>query len=984
MTISLKIKLNKKKLCLYIIFNSLIFICQKTFSDYVNPFIGTGGHGHTFPGAVLPFGMVQLSPDTRTDNSWDGCSGYHYSDSLIYGFSHTHLSGTGCSDWGDILIMPTMEVPTMDNKKYCSRFTHKKEKATAGFYEVELEKNKIKAELTVTQRVGIHRYTFQKKGKANIIVDLLHRDKTLLCDLKILDSMTICGYRISEAWAKEQHIYFVMKFSKKIDKIEFATNKVFNTINHLNGKPTEGSYLSFNLDESKQLMVKVAISVVSIEGAINNLNAEANHWNFDLYKNNSKLIWNNQLKKIEVEDPKIDKLTIFYTALYHSFIHPSLNMDSDNQYRGRDNKIHTASGFINYSVFSLWDTYRALHPLFTIIETNQTYNFINSFINQYNQSQRLPVWELSSNETNCMIGFHSVSVIADAYNKGIKGFDLELAYNAMKSASNYSALGIPTFNKKGFLEIDDESESVSKSLEYGYDNWCIAQIAKQLDKKEDVDLYLKRSLAYKNLFNKTNGFICPRRNGNWLIPFYPSEINNHFTEGNSWQYSFYAPHDIGGLIKLHGGTKKFENKLDDLFNTNEKTRGRDQADVTGLIGQYAHGNEPSHHMAYLYNFVGKPQKTVSKVHQICNNFYKNSTDGLIGNEDCGQMSAWYVFSSIGFYPVCPGSINYIIGKPIFNKIKINLENGNTFLITSNPTPNKTEISEVILNKISSYKSSINHFSIINGGSLEFNFTNKTNKEINYGKIDSTYLSSIVSDITNVVAPIIESSSQVIKDSVKISIVNNEPSNQIHFTTDGKKPTKNSTLFSKPFFIDTNCVIKAISFSINDSSSETVSRFYKLKYNYIINIASKANSQYTADGPQSLIDGIIGEKDWQKGYWLGYQNQDFECTLDLKEKKEINYLSINCLQDTRSWIVFPSKVNFYTSNDGITYQLIDEEINLTEANSYEIKLQKFEKKFINKISTRYLKIIAKNYGKLPDWHIGKGGDAFIFVDEIEIK
>jgi predicted alpha-1,2-mannosidase len=967
-----------------VIFVFSLKVSSQNYNQYVNPFIGTGGHGHTFPGPVLPFGMVQLGPDTRIDGSWDGCGGYHYSDSIIYGFSHTHLSGTGVSDWGDILLMPTIGTPTWDNTIYSSKFSHKNEKASAGSYEVVLEDDNIKAELTATLRAGIHRYTFPKTNEANVIFDLLHRDKTLTSNVTIIDSVTVGGYRISEGWAKEQQIFFIMRFSKPFKKMQFILKKAF--VDHLNVKKKEkasGAYFQFDQTDEKPLLVKVAISSVSLEGALKNLESEAKHWDFEKYKKDAENKWNEQLKKIEVSDNNKDKLTVFYTALYHCFIHPSLNMDVDGQYRGRDGQVHIATDFENYSVFSLWDTYRALHPLFTIIERKRTSDFINTFLGQYKASGRLPMWELSGNETNCMIGFHSVSVIADAMAKGILGFDSLLAFNAAKAASTYSSWGIPTFNKKGFLQVDDESESVSKSLEYGYDNWCIAQMAKKLNKKEDYNQHLKLSLAYKNIFDASTGFMRPRKNGNWLSPFYANEINNHFTEGNSWHYSFYVPQDVEGLITLHGGKQKFENKLDELFSTSEKTRGREQSDVTGLIGQYAQGNEPSHHMAYLYNFVEQPQKTVARVHQICNDFYKNSPDGLIGNEDCGQMSAWYVFSAMGFYPVCPGSTQYVLGAPVFNKIKINLENGKTFIIT-NETKENEVISGYTLNNKTQIRSVIDHTVISNGGQMNFLYSAISDKNNKYGK-GSEIPTSSITGINIIPAPIISSSAQVFKEKMEVSIMAiNTNASKIYFTIDGSEPTKLSQLYSNPFVVATNCTVKAKVFFNNESSVVTEANYFKLKYNYDVDLISRSNAQYSADGSQSLIDGVNGDIDWRKGNWLGFQSQDFECIVDLKAEKEINYLSLNCLQDTRSWIVFPKTVYFYGSIDNKNYSLIDSVEHMTSADDFKIQTHKFEKKFETKVNFKYIKIVAKNFGKLPEWHEGKGEDAFIFVDELEIN
>ncbi len=956
---------------------------QTNLSQYVDPFIGTGGHGHTFPGAVLPFGMVQLSPDTRIDGSWDGCGGYHYSDSIIYGFSHTHLSGTGVSDWGDILITPTVGKPSWDNKIYSSKFNHTNEAASPGYYAVRLQ-DEIKAELTTTLRTGIHRYTFPTTKEANIILDLVHRDKRLSSQLEIIDSVTVGGYRMSEAWAKNQEIYFVIRFSQPFKKTEFIFQNSFRDPVSFKkkGKSAQGAYFQFDVAQEKPLVVKVGISSVSMEGALKNLEAEAKHWDFDKYKLDAQNIWNEQLKKIEVKDKEEDpnKLRIFYTALYHTSIHPSLNMDVDNQYRGRDGQIHIAKGFTNYSVFSLWDTYRALHPLFTIIERKRTADFINTFLVQYQQGGRLPMWELSGNETDCMIGFHSVSVIADAMAKGIKGFDNNLAYLAAKSAASYTATGIPIFNKKGFLQIDDESESVSKTLEYGYDNWCIAQIAGMLNKKEEQKKQLPLSQAYKNVFDASTGNMRPRKNGNWLSPFYASEINNHFTEGNSWQYSFYTPHDIKGLIELHCGKQKFENKLDELFMTEEKLKGREQSDVTGLIGQYAHGNEPSHHMAYLYNYVGKPQKTIQIIRQISQKFYKATPDGLIGNEDCGQMSAWYVFSAMGMYPVCPGTTQYMLGAPLFNEVKINLENGKSFTVT-NMREKEMIISGYTLNGKKENHSSIDHNSIMNGGKMNFNYSQPTDITNKYG-VNETATSVNVSIIP---APLIISTAQVFKDKaeIKIEALNSNAGN-IFYTLDGSDPTITSKLYATPFFIDKNCKIKAKVFAAKESGAVTEANFFKLKYDYDITIISKPNPQYAADGPQTLIDGITADVDWRKGNWLGFQYQDFECLVDLRKITSLDHFSLECLQDSRSWIIYPGSVSYFGSMDGKIYESIASIDNQIKADDYNLQLQRFEKKLPYKVNYRYVKIVAKNFGKLPEWHPGKGDEAFIFVNELEIN
>ncbi len=953
------------------------------YASFVNPFIGTGGHGHTFPGPVSPFGMVQLSPDTRIDGSWDGCSGYHYSDSIIYGFSHTHLSGTGVSDWGDILLTPSNKLMGGDSRKYASTFSHKSETASAGTYSVKLN-NGIQVKLTTTPRTGIHEYRFTGK-QAFLFLDLLHRDKLLKGFVQQKDSFTVVGFRISSAWAKEQYCYYTIKFSKPIKKMLYSTSRNLTEILSIKKKEfPEGALFEFNNSDSIPLMVKVSISNVDEEGATKNLNKEAPHWDFEKYKENAIEDWSTQLSKIKIAEDDKDKKTIFYTALYHSFIHPSLDMDVDNRYRGRDNKIYTAEGFTHHNVFSLWDTYRALHPLFTIIETKRTNDFINTFMVQYEQSKRLPVWELSSNETDCMIGYHSVSVITDAYAKGIKGYDARKSLTAMKEAAQYNKFGIKKFYTKRFLEVNDESESVSKSLEYAYDNWCIAQMSKLLNNNSLIPELLKSAQAYKNLFDVSTGFMRPRLNGNWYSPFNPYEINNHYTEGNSWHYSFYVPHDITGLINLHGSDAKFEKKLDELFTTKLKTTGRDQADVTGLIGQYAHGNEPSHHAAFLYHYIGKPEKTMLRVNKILTDFYKNAPDGLIGNDDCGQLSAWYVLSSMGLYQVCPGKPEYVLFQPQYREIEIAQENGKNILIQTEINPNKV-ISEIEVNGVVSKNSFISHDEFINCNKLSYLYKLKTDLSNKYGEAKDNRPNTSLTEYPIVPTPIIKYASKTFNLPQMVSIIPvNTKNYSIGYSINSSYPTRINTIYQKPFLVSTSTQIRAKVYSLADSSEMVTANLFRINPAFLVKTKSIPNSQYTAGGPQSLVDGVYGEKDWRKGDWQGYQKQDFEAVVEIKNPKSVCAVEANFLQDTRSWILFPSEVSFYYSTDGVKFTLLETVKNDIPADNYDVKTKMFSVLLDKPIKVKKLKVVAKNFGTLPEWHEGKGGDAFIFIDEIEIR
>lgn len=968
--------------CFISLFFSSSSIAQTKYAQFVNPFIGTGGAGHTFPGAVVPFGMMQLSPDTRIDGSWEGCGGYHYSDSIIYGFTHTHLSGTGVSDYGDILLMPTLQKNNFKNKTYASKFSHLKEKASAGFYEVTLN-NSVNVKLTATQRVGIHQYTFPKMDTATIILDLLHRDKTLNCSLTIVDSVTVIGSRISEAWANEQYVYFIIKFNKPI--ISKKINVQSLTKGMSEKEKNVGAYFQFDNRDGKPLLIKVGISQTGADGAKLNLETEATHWDFEKYKQAGELSWEKELSKIEIQTKNDEQKIIFYTALYHCFTHPSLAGDVDGKYRGRDLKVHQANGFTPYTVFSLWDTFRGLHPLFTIIQQKCTTDIINTFLQQHKESGRLPMWELSANETNCMIGFHSVSVIADAMTKGITGYDKNALYESMVAASNYTSWSIPTFNKNNFIQIDDESESVSKTLEYAYDNWCIAQVAKKLNKKIDYELYMKRAQAYKNVYDKKTGFMRPRKNGNWLSPFEPREVNNHYTEANSWQYSFFVPQDISGLVKLMGGEKQFEQKLDDLFSAKSETEGRTQADITGLIGQYAHGNEPSHHMVYLYNYVGKPQKTQEKIHQILTEFYKNNPDGLIGNEDCGQMSAWYVLSSMGFYQVCPGKSEYTIGSPLFDNVKIHLENGKVFEISKkNSTSNFQYIQSSSINGKLSNSSVLPHNTIIVGGKLELVMQEKLDEKSLFGKSVLLRPSTNITTKQIIQVPIIITPAKLTDTEKIISIEHPDPKVKLVYTIDGSEPKTTSKVYSGSFTSDSSITIKAKAILNLESSSVTTANAYRKPNNWKVVIQSQYNKQYDAGGDEGIIDGQHATTNWRSGGWQGYQGQDFNCIVDLGKITTIQYVTAEFLQDTRSWILYPKQVSYEISEDGINYKPFGVIENGVAADDYNLQMRTFFNNNHVKTNARYVKIKATNFGKLPDWHQGNGGDAFIFIDEIEVR
>ncbi len=968
--------------------NSTIFAQKKQnraeknnqLTNYVNPFIGTDGHGHTYPGAQAPFGFMQLSPDTRL-TGWDGCSGYHYSDTVIHGFSHTHLSGTGCSDYGDILIMPTSEKSSPAKYAYSSQFSHNNETASPGYYSV-LMKNNILAELTATQRCGMHRYSFPYNTTSRILVDLEHRDEVLDSYLEIVNSKEIRGMRRSKAWAADQHIYFVIRFSKPIINTNIYINDKLQERNKFYNSKSIKAVFDFNSIDKKSLIVKIGISGVDTIGARLNLEKEIPYWNFDEIRNKTKNSWNKELSKIEVESSDVSKKTIFYSSLYHTFLSPNIYNDVDFRYRGRDNKIHKTDGWNYYTVFSLWDTYRALHPLLTVIDRARTLDFIKTFNAQWEQGGLLPMWELSANETDCMIGYHAVSVIADAYSKGINGFDIRKAFQAMKTSAMQDRLGISSMKNYGYISSDVEHESVSKTLEYGYNDWCIAQIAKVLNENDDYKYFIKRAQAYKNIFDSKTGFMRPRSNGGWVSPFLPTEVNNHYTEANSWQYSFYVPHDINGLIELYGGMKNFELKLDELFSTENKLTGRTQADITGLVGQYAHGNEPSHHIAYLYNYVGRADKAQKMVRRLLNEMYSNSPNGLSGNEDCGQMSAWYVMSALGLYSVCPGDNNFSIGSPIFKKVTINLENGKKFVINApKNSENNIYIDSAKLNGINYSKLYIAYNQIYNGGEIKYTMSSIPSK--NFGIKLADIPSTSIKDYHIVTAPIILSKSNTFKDSLIVTIENKSPNCELYYTTDGTKPNANTIKYKNPIVVKEKTTIKVLAINnIDRESNFSEANFYKIPSDVFVKLESVYNPQYSANGAEGLIDGIKGSENWRLGSWQGYQDADFIAIIDYSKIKQFSLFGASFLQDIGSWIAMPKEVQFYGSTDGIEYNLIGLVKPITKVTETKTTIETLE--IFKIISARYIKIIAKNLGNLPEWHISAGEKAFIFVDEVWAK
>ncbi|TXK24931.1 glycoside hydrolase family 92 protein [Pontibacter qinzhouensis] len=710
-----------------------------SLTQYVDPYIGTGFHGHVFMGANVPFGAVQLGP-TNMSEGWDWSSGYHYSDSTIVGFAHTHLSGTGIGDLGDISVMPTtgplklIKGPLKNPELgYYSLFSHEQETAVPGYYTVQLQRYNIKAELTASERVGFHQYTFPASDTSHIIFDLeegIGWDQATDTFIEQVNDSTLAGYRHSKGWAPDQRLYFAAVFSKPMKN--FTSYQVTDTLGTAvaasRGNKIKGA-VSFTTQAGEKIKLKVGLSPVSSENALENIKAEIPHWDFDKVAAAADAAWNQELQKVRIQTKDEAQLKTFYTALYHTMIAPSIFNDHNGDYRGTDKKVYTGASFTNLTTFSLWDTYRAAHPLFTLLQPERVNDMISSMLAIYQQQGKLPVWHLMGNETNTMVGYSAVPVVVDAYLKGFSGFDAELAYEAIKTTAMRDDFGLKHVKELGFIPADSEVETVAKGLEYAIDDWCIAQMAKKMGKEEDYNYFSKRARNYENYFDKQTRFMRGRiSKTEWRTPFNPfvsRHMKDDFTEGNAWQYTWLVPQDVEGLITLLGGEAPFIQKLDSLFVAEGDMGEEASNDITGLIGQYAHGNEPSHHITYLYAYVGQPWKTAEKVRFILENFYTAKPDGIIGNEDVGQMSAWYIFSTLGFYPLNPANGAYVFGSPAIDQATLILANGKALTIEAqNNSPENKYIQSVTFNGKPYSKSYILHKDLVQGGSLVFEMGSK--------------------------------------------------------------------------------------------------------------------------------------------------------------------------------------------------------------------------------------------------------------------
>ena len=748
---------------------------KRNLIQYVDPMIGTAKMGHTYPGATVPFGSVQLSPETDTiayslNGKYNGevykyCAGYQYEDKTIVGFSHTHFSGTGHSDLGDFLIMPTTGklqlnpgVASKPLSGYRSAFLHSTEKAEPAYYSVFLEDHKIKAELTATTRVGMHQYTFPKSDEAHIILDLTsgiynYDKKNVWTFVRVENDTLITGYRQTNGWARTRTVYFAMSFNKPIKSYGQAAQEksvyrgFWGRFDQMKNFPEMAGqnlklFFDFDTNEGEKIKIKMALSPVSSAGALENMKKETPDWDFEKIKKQSQEVWNKELNKVQVETIQKEDLVNFYTAMYHAFLGPTEYMDLDGNYKGLDMNVHKAENFTNYTSYSLWDTYRALHPLFNIVQPKRNGDMVSSMLAHSDQSvhKMLPIWSHYANENWCMIGYHSVSVVADAIVKGNISFDAEKALQACVNTAKVPYYdGLEFYMNKGYVPEDKSGASVSKTLEYAYDDWAIAQAAKKLGKTAIYNEFINRSKNYKNVYDEKTGFMRPKLNdGTFKKEFDPLDTHGQgFIEGNSWNYSLYVPQDPANMIQLMGGNEKFKVRLDSLFNMHLPDKYFENTeDITrdGIIGNYVHGNEPSHHVVYLYNWTDSPWKAQDKIRMILKKMYRNGADGLGGNDDFGQMSAWYIFSSLGFYPVAPGSDEYALGSPLLKSAILNLENGKTFEVeTVNQSDKNVFVSKVLLNGKELSKPFLKHEDVINGGKITFYMSSKPNKKNFVGK-----------------------------------------------------------------------------------------------------------------------------------------------------------------------------------------------------------------------------------------------------------
>ncbi len=956
----------------------------------VDPFIGTAAHGHTFPGATRPFGMVQLSPDTRLEG-WDGCSGYHYDDARVYGFSHTHLSGTGIADYADILLMPGVRgagpepAPLDPEHPFAAPFDHADEDAGPGWYRVKLREPEVEVELTATPRVGIHRYTFGGAGDPRVLLDLRHRDEVIEAWVEQVSPTELVGLRRSRSWARDQRVYFAARFSRPLVGIRrLGAAEAASVDPHAGPRRWEGSDVRLELEPSAAeapLMVQVAISAVDVEGARANLEAEAPHWDFAAYQADAHAQWREALAVIEVEGGSAAQRRTFYTALYHSLLAPNLFEDVDGRYRGMDLQIHDSPDFTAYTVFSLWDTFRATHPLLTILDPARVNDLVRTLLAQAHTGGRLVMWELAANYTETMIGYHAVSVIADAWVKGIRDYDGEEALRVSIAAADGDRFGLPGYRAQGYVPAEQEHESVSKTLEYAYDDWCIAQLAEGLGHHEERDRFLRRAQSWINLFDADHGLFRARINGGWAPDFDPREVDLHFTEANAWQYGFFVPHDVGGLVQRHGGPAALGRRLDQLFTEPSELAGRDQVDITGLIGQYAHGNEPSHHAAYLYPYVGQAPKAQARVREIIDTLYSDAPDGLSGNDDCGQLSSWYVLSALGFYPVAPGRPDYVIGTPLFPRATLHLPGGGELVIEAHGVSRENlYVQSATLDGRDHPAALLQHHEIAGGGHLVFEMGPRPNP--GWGAVaPAPALAQGPSRLLP--TPRVSAPSQTFAGSLAVEL-STDPGLEIRYELHEEPPTADSPRYAGPLTLHETTTLTAAAFEGNERGPVVTATFHRRRPGMTASLAIPPQRPYEAGGAAGLLDGRLGSEHWRTGGWLGWQGHDVEVTVALERPRVIRRVTVGLLQDARAWIWMPRELRVEVSSDGKRWTAWGKA-------THDVPDTDMDRVYVRRLEVhgkgrraRFVRVRAPGYGTIPGWHPGAGRPSFVFMDEVVVE
>ncbi len=998
---------------LIIALSILISSCSKKPErkiDFADPMIGTGAHGHTFPGATTPFGMVQLSPSNGF-KAWDWCAGYHYSDSILKGFAHNHISGAGLSGLGDFLFMPThgelkVQAGTEEDPEsgFRSRFSHKREKASPGYYSVMLDDYDIQVELTATPRVGVHRYTCEKEGKLNVIVDPTHNISERMFDagVEIISDTEIRGYKTSNGEAGKRTSYFHAKFSLPFTEFGIAENDIVLSSKKSGSGLKTKSFVRFDVKKGQKLEVKVALSYVSYEGAKKNLQAEAANKNFDQVLTEAQNLWEEKLSKIDVSTDDIADKRTFYSGMYHAYISPNLISDVDGKYVIEGKQYH--SSFPHYSNFSTWDTYRALHPLFTIIEHKATADFVNSLASRHHVSKvGLPIWELLGHDNACMIGYNAVSPMAEAVLKNIEGVQVERVYDAIRATAlstekhspNYDKNGMEEYLKLGYI-TSRIGCSVSKTTEQNYYDWSISKVAEMLNKKEDADFFKERSTGYRSMYNSKEKFLYPKRaTGEWEMMSMSTwdDLKRNYISGNIWGYSTYVPHDMESLIEMIGGKEAYNAWLDGIFNDTTAIGGHRHVDISGFIGKYGHGDEPSQHMPYLYNYSGQPWKTQALIPQVINLFYNDTPEGLINNEDLGQMSAWYIFSSLGFYPVNPASQTYIIGSPFFKQSSIQLESGKTFTVVANGVSDENiYIQSAKLNGKEYTKSYITHQQLMAGGKLEFEMGSTPNKswgvndeDLPASKVDIPIDTSVVNSKMTF-APFDPNNVPIFDGQRTIELQCKTPNAKIFYTLNGETPTQKSKQYSSPINIKANTVLKAIAYSEEKGESLMFEREYLEGKTFDAKKLTLEHNAtgYGADNGSQLMDLEVSSTNYADGKWTGWNGKDMIATLDLGKNQQFKNVSVGYLTYPGVWIFPPKAIEVYVSEDGKEYSKVAEEKIFIDENHPKEPFVTRNILSMKNSGGRYLKVIARNMMAMPEWHGSSGHKPWIFIDEILVN